>query len=327
MNDQVIGALPRSSAPRRTVRDILASAAAARGFASERIGASLLRFQCDGRMRLVHDDAAGNDGHVSVEIARDPFLAAKLLRRADVLVPLTELVATPEDAVAVHERWSGPVAVSASDSMEAISRMPRFDDALAIRGAFARAAQHTGRVILSGPLHGKDYRVLVVDGVARSVVSCAAPSIVGDGRSTLRALIDETNAMPEAGQRTAIRCDELTDVVLARQGLALESVVTGGFRVRLREGWEPGSGGVVADLTRSIHPRVAEECARAARRIGLKVGEVAVVCRDISRSLESQGGCITGIDPSPDVGVHLSATGADVHGIGTAVLEMLFPGA
>jgi cyanophycin synthetase len=325
MNDLAL-AVPVRYSP-SSILDVIRSAAPTLGVRCDSAGddGQLVRLRRGDRVRLVHADGCCNENHVSVEIAQDADLARTFLLEAGIPVPNVVVAAHAEEAVRAAILWSGPVAVAPVDGNRRASAIARFDSPDEIRAAFMRTALPRGRAAVVGPLHGFDHRVLVVGGAGIAAARCMPPYVTGDGESSVRSLIAAANRNGDAKRRAAIPCDGLTELAVARQGFTLDSRPRAGTTIRLREGCDHRDGAHVEDVTAAMDRDLARECARATRQIGLDVAEVRVMCRDISLPLAPQGGCIVAIDPSPDVTIHHSVDGSDTHGIGRALMDLLFP--
>lgn len=324
MNDLALGTVAATSSA-RTILDVIRSTAPALGVRCDSPGdeSELLRLRRGDRTRLVHADGCCNENHVSVAIARHAALARTFMLEAGIPAPNVFVAAHADEAMRTATLWSGPVAVTPVDAWT--GAMPRFESPEEVRAAFMRAALPRGCAAIVGPLHGYDHCVLVVGGVAVAAARCLPPRVTGDGVSSVRDLVAAANAEGDGRRRTAIPCDGDTELALARQGLTLDSIVRAGHTVRLREACDHRAGGDVEDVTEAMDGELARECVRATREIGLEVAEVSIVCRDISRPLAAQGGFIVAIDPSPDVAIHHAADGADTHGIGRSLIDLLFP--
>jgi cyanophycin synthetase len=82
---------------------------------------------------------------------------------------------------------------------------------------------------------------------------------------------------------------------------------------------------MLEDVTDVIHPRVAAQCIRAARVIGIDVAGLDVVTEDISQPLEARGGVILEINADPAIGVHYAPQCDRPRPICDAILDHLFP--
>ena len=99
---------------------------------------------------------------------------------------------------------------------------------------------------------GRDYRVLVVNGVMIAASEKTPAHVIGDGVHTIAALIDVTNRDPRRGEHhskplSCIKPDAVMIAYLARTGRTLESVPEAGERVLLRESANLSTGGEARD--------------------------------------------------------------------------------
>ena len=123
---------------------------------------------------------------------------------------------------------------------------------------------------------GKDYRVLVVKGDVIAVAERVPAQVMGDGRHSVRELVQMTNADPRRGVGhenvlTRITLDEQSVDLVARQGLSLDHVPAAGRPVRLKQTANMSTGGTSIDCTDEIHPDNAEIAVEAALAVGLDV--------------------------------------------------------
>src|SRR5262249_28394790 len=63
----------------------------------------------------------------------------------------------------------------------------------------------------------------------------------------------------------------------------------------------------------------------AARALGVDVAGVDVMCHDISRSMDEQGGAIVEVNASPGFQMHLFPAEGQPRQVGRPIVEMLFP--
>ena len=154
-------------------------------------------------------------------------------------------------------------------------------------------------------------------------------SVLGDGTSTVRALLARLNAEPLRGSdkrslMMRIDLDEPALACLAEQGLTPDSVPDAARRVLLRRTANVGTGGTVQDVTNAVHPDNRLLAERAARTIGLDIAGVDFLCPDIARSWREVGGAICEVNAQPGFRVHwLGDPTRDVNG---EVIDWLFQG-
>ncbi len=76
---------------------------------------------------------------------------------------------------------------------------------------------------------------------------------------------------------------------------------------------------------RKVHLEVAARAVEAVRVVGLEVAGVDVITVDIGRPLEETGGVVLGVDPSPDLRMHLERADGPTRPVAEAILATLFP--
>jgi cyanophycin synthetase len=109
-------------------------------------------------------------------------------------------------------------------------------------------------------------------------------------------------------------------ITIQKQGLQIESVPEAGRRVLVSR-----KGNMTNDCTDEVHPEVAHACALAARVVGLDIAGVDLVCEDISRPLQEQGGAIVEVNAGPGLLMHLKPASGQPREVGQAIVEHLFP--
>ena len=144
-------------------------------------------------------------------------------------------------------------------------------------------------------LPGSDYRLLVIGDKLVAAARREPALVVGDGKHTVRQLVDIVNADPLRGEGhsyplTRIRIDEVALACLQEQNLDESSVPPKGMRVIMRNNANLSTGGSATDVTDDVHPEVAASAVLAAQMVGLDICGVDIVCETILRPLEEQNG-------------------------------------
>lgn len=127
--------------------------------------------------------------------------------------------------------------------------------------------------LVQQPMPGRDYRIVVLD---RSVISAYERmplSVVGDGVSTVRELLNrKQRQFVAAGRDTRIRTDDPRIIQnLRRRGLALQSRPARGTTVYLLDNANLSSGGEAIDVTERLHPGFRRMAVGLARDMGLRL--------------------------------------------------------
>lgn len=127
---------------------------------------------------------------------------------------------------------------------------------------------------------GDEYRVLVLDGKVVSCVHKIPATIIGDGKSSIKKLIDAFNATRNEG--FFIHVDKTVKNTLKKNVLDMGSVLPKNTTLRLRNNLNMSDGGRSIDVTKTLHPKLKSICVRAVQGIGLTYGGVDLMAKDIT---------------------------------------------
>src|SRR5260370_39310964 len=113
--------------------------------------------------------------------------------------------------------------------------------------------------------------------------------------------------------------------MLTRAGLAAESVPEKGQIVYLLSTANLSTGATATDVTDVIHPDNREMAERAVRAIGLDVGGVDFLSKDITESYRTIGGGICEVNAAPGFRMHVAPSEGTPRDVAAPVIDMLFP--
>jgi cyanophycin synthetase len=267
---------------------------------------------------------------IGVEIAQDKVDTKRVLSNVGLPVPRGETARTPDDAVEIAEEIGYPVILKPVDASHGRGISGRLDDEEAVRGAWAAAYEVSSRVVVEHYYEGLDHRVLVVNG---KVVACAerVPAhVIGDGRRTIRELIDEANKDPRRGVGhtkilTRLPFDGNTTQFLERTGRTLESVPAPNEQVFLRGTANLSTGGTSIDRSDEMHPDNVTACEMAAGIVGLDIAGIDVLTPDISVPFRENDAVILEVNAAPGIRMHTHPTEGKPRNVGAPILDMLYP--
>jgi cyanophycin synthetase len=179
-------------------------------------------------------------------------------------------------------------------------------------------------------LPGSDFRLLVVGNKLVAAARRDPPLVIGNGKNTVRELVEQVNADPRRGEGhatslTKIRLDDIARNRLKEQGMDENSVPAKGTRVILRNNANLSTGGTATDVTDDVHPEVAARAVAAAQMVGLDICGVDVVCESVLHPLEEQGGGVVEVNAAPGLRMHLSPSFGKGRDVGEAVIATMFP--
>jgi cyanophycin synthetase len=275
---------------------------------------------------------SSSTGAVGVDVASDKELTKRLLRGVGVPVAPSEVVFSPEDAVAAAQRIGLPVVVKPPDGNHGRGVSLALQDEAEIRDAFerARVETRTDSAIVERHVTGHDYRLLVIGGKVVAAAQRVPAQVVGDQIATIRELVERTNTDPRRGEGheavlTRIELDEQAERLLARQQLHPEAVPARGQVVVLADTANLSTGGIALDCTDDVHPDNAAAAAEAALAVGLDVAGVDLVASDIRRPISELGGAVIEVNAAPGFRMHLAPSEGQRRDVTGPLVDLLFP--
>jgi cyanophycin synthetase len=290
---------------------------------------SLVQLGYGARQRRILAAQTDRTGAVAEAIAQDKQLTRSLLRAMGVPVPDGRPVSDAEDAWKAAQEIGVAVVVKPQYGSQGRGVATDLTTREQVMSAYTAAREESRYILVERFAPGADYRLLVVGDRVVAAARREPAQVVGDGRSSIRELVNEVNRDPRRGDDHAtvlskIKLDTVGLNVLAEQGFAPESVPAEGVLVLVRRNANLSTGGTAADVTDEVHPEVAARAIEAAKMVGLDVAGVDVVAVDISRPLESQGGIVVEVNASPGLRMHLEPSSGKPRPVGEAILDTMF---
>lgn len=289
---------------------------------------NLVQLGYGSRQRRVWTAETDRTSAISESIASDKDLTKSLLEPCGVPIPEGQVVASPEEAWEAAQDIGLPVVVKPSDANHGRGVSLELSSEQDIKAAFHIADAEGSDVIVERYIRGCEHRLLVVGGKVVAAGRGENIHVTGDGRSSVRALIDsQLNSDPRRGvaeefplETIVLDKDQTMQLLLQRQGLTGDSIPEAGQRVTIQR-----NGNVSIDCTDEVHPDNAATATLAARIVGLDIAGIDLVCEDISRPLHEQGGAIVEVNAGPGLLMHLKPAQGKARPVGEAIVDYLFP--
>ena len=268
--------------------------------------------------------------HIAVELAGDKEETNKILATLGLPVPKQELVQSETQAVRAAQSMGFPVVTKPYNGNHGRGISIRLTTPDEVAQGFHVARAHSTSVIVESFLEGDDHRLLVVNGELVAATRRTPGHVVGDGALTVAQLIDVVNRDPRRGVGhekvlTRLELDLQAEKMLDRAGLTAASIPEAGRIVYLRSTANLSTGGTATDVTDVIHPDNREMAERAVRAIGLDVGGVDFLSKDITESYRTIGGGICEVNAAPGFRMHVAPSEGKGRDVAAPVVNMLFP--
>ena len=290
---------------------------------------SMVQFGWGSKQRRIQAAETDQTSAVAESIAQDKELTKRLLHSAGVPVPTGRPVDDAADAWAAACEVGCPVVVKPQDGNQGKGVAVNLTTREQVEAAYAIAAKISDEVLVERFLPGQDYRILVVGNKLVAAARREPPMVIGDGEHTVRQLVDRVNRDPRRGEGhatslTKIRFDDIALARLAEDGLTAESIPAKAQRVILRNNANLSTGGTATDVTDDVHPDFAARAVAAAQMVGLDIAGVDIVCSNVLRPLEEQGGGIVELNAAPGLRMHLQPSYGKGRAVGEAIVANMF---
>jgi len=280
------------------------------------------------RMQATMSDRTGILG---VELACDKEATKRILAANGVPVPRGTVINFLDDLEEAIAHVGGyPIVIKPLDGNHGRGITIDIRTWAEAEGAYELARQVSRSIIVERYYVGRDHRVLVVDGKVIAVAERVPAHVIGDGKSTILELIEETNQDPNRGEGhdnvlTKIELDRTSYQLLDRQGYTVNSILPKEKICYLRSTANLSTGGIALDRTDEIHPETVWLAQRVVKIIGLDIGGLDIVTTDIGRPLREVDGVIVEVNAAPGFRMHVAPSKGTSRNVAGAVMDMLFP--
>ncbi len=272
----------------------------------------------------------GRTSHIAVELASDKEETNKILANLGLPVPKQMLVQSADSAVRAAKRIGYPVVTKPYNGNHGRGISIHLQTEDEVREGFKVAQEHSRSVIIESFVTGDDHRLLVVNGELVAATKRTPGHVVGDGKSTIRQLVDVVNLDPRRGVGhekvlTRLELDAQAEMMMARENVTADSIPELGKIIYLRSTANLSTGGTATDVTDIIHPDNRDMAVRAIRAVGLDVGGVDFLSTNIAESYKTHGGGICEVNAAPGFRMHVAPSEGTPRDVAGPVIDMLFP--
>ncbi|MFM7386745.1 MAG: Mur ligase family protein, partial [Bacteroidota bacterium] len=265
-----------------------------------------------------------------VELAGNKEETKYLLEQSEVPVPKGQIIRNETQLEDACKRVGFPLVVKPIDGNHGRGitvNIQSIDEALT---AFHAAKKVSNSVIIERFITGVDYRLLVINHRFVAAALRTPAHVVGDGKSTVQALIDQVNADPRRGYGhekilTQITINELTLGLIKAKGYSLDSVIPKDEMLVLKDTANLSTGGTAEDVTDFVHPANIAMAERISRIINLDICGIDIMTSDISKPLKETNGAVLEVNAGPGFRMHLAPAKGLPRNVAAPVIEKLFP--
>jgi cyanophycin synthetase len=280
--------------------------------------------------KLIRASMTCGTSNFGVDLAGDKDDTKQLLAKAYIPVPKGDVIVTEQGLKEAIEELDFPVVIKPIDGNHGrgiTTNITSYEHALT---AFNIAKNISKEIIVEKFVTGDDYRFLVINYKLIAVAKRTPAMVIGDGRSTIQQLIDQTNADPNRGDGhekvlTKIKVDTITQTILDKKKLRLESILPIGEILFLKDTANISTGGTSTDVTDIIPPATKFMAERTAKLMRLDICGIDVVAKDIRRPIDGVNGAVIEVNAAPGFRMHLNPSKGLARNVAEPVVDMLYP--
>jgi cyanophycin synthetase len=293
---------------------------------------SLCQLGYGANQKRIQATVTSETSSIGVELACDKEDTKYLLEQAEVEVPRGDIIRRERSLEEACRYVGYPLVIKPVDGNHGRGitvDIQNYDDALlAFRNA--KESSRSGAIIVEKFITGDDYRLLVINNVLVAAAIRTPAHVIGDGKSTVQELIDDVNKDPRRGYGhekvlTQITTNDLTKTIIKDAGYSLDSVITDGERLILKDTANLSTGGTAEDVTDIVHPANIAMAERISKIIDLDICGIDIMTTDISKPLSETGGAVLEVNAGPGFRMHLAPTKGLPRNVAGHVIDKLFP--
>ena len=208
------------------------------------------------RIRAAMTDATSS---MAAGLVQNKDLTKQRLAKFFVPVPHGTVVENEAQAVAAFLKINAPVVVKPLDGRQGKGVSVNLKTESEVLEAFRFAAEFSKKIIVETYFEGKNYRLLIIGGKLSAASERIAPGVTGDGKLSIRELIELENQNPQRGgghekPLTKIKIDAVLEQFLNRANLNLASILPVGEEIILSAAANLSTGATARRFQRRSHP-------------------------------------------------------------------------
>jgi D-alanine-D-alanine ligase-like ATP-grasp enzyme len=272
-------------------------------------------FGCGRNSQTIASVSSSRDSNLAKKTQKDKWTTNLIIERLGLPIAKWEIIDSEEELKDIFEKYEKPVVIKpagltggsgVSVGIKTLDQaLKAYSDAKEkITGKIRKPWQT--KIMIQEQLEGDDYRLLVINGKLKIATKRIPAFITGDGKSTIKELIEETNKDPRRDTSNPshilkpIEIDKPLHNYLEEQGLSLDIVPEKDKRIFVRKVASMSRGGITEDFTDTVSPEIKLIVESLASSIHAFALGVDVMCKDLNKPLTKDNGGIIEINTMPE---------------------------
>lgn len=307
--------------------------------ATESIGASLsdagygfFKIEYKNKKTYVSDYKVMIDDHLTLKVAGNKPMVLKMLRDSGLYTVnfLEYKMSSINSAFDFLKNLKGNAVIKpakGTGSGKGVTTHINTDEKL--KKASLLAASFNENLLIEEQVDGDSYRLLYLDGKFIDGIRRDPPTVIGDGVSNIKTLVNNENIK-------RIKADEILTfhpliidmeckLKLKEQGMTTKSIPKNGKKIIIKSVVNQNSRYENHIIRDDVHPEIIEIGRNIVNELGIVLGGIDIITKDISVPLQDSKGIINEINTTPGLHHHLLVSNKEkVLPIGEMILNYIF---
>jgi D-alanine-D-alanine ligase-like ATP-grasp enzyme/acylphosphatase len=290
-----------------------------------------IRYSLRNGQKIHHFSGSGGDliSQEAYEICENKSETYRYLKEAGVPIPLGSkflAVSDNQHIIQYARKITFPVVLKPTNASSGKGVVSFIKNEAELKRALQYVREDLGykEVILEQHITGEEVRVYVLDNKVLAAANRRPASIVGDGESTIKTLIDEKNELRKTSPHLyyrPIKIDKDLRSLIQKSGYTIDSIPKKGERVYLRSVSNISKGGDPVDVTDKLTEEQRNIAVKAAGAIpGLTHCGVDMIMDE-----NHTKGKVIELNTRPGIGSHVFPIEGKARDIPKAIIDYYFP--
>lgn len=294
-----------------------------------------LRLEYKGKIEYVKNgNMTSKDSYISPLIMENKIVTKKILDEQGFRVPRGYEISNLEEAVKIFNYVKNKPIVIKPKSTNFGLGISIFKHGTTSLDDYSKAIKFALKedkdVLIEEFIEGTEYRFFVIEGKTKAVLLRVPANVEGDGKHTIRELVEIKNKNPLRGDAKKtplkkIELGEIEELQLKEQGFNFETVLENGEIAYLRENSNISTGGDSIDMTDEVHQSYKELAVKITDAMMAKVCGVDLIIPNIKKEATKENYGVIEANFNPMMMMHIYPHQGKSRRLSLDILKMLFP--
>lgn len=252
------------------------------------------------------------DSYSTALIMENKAITKRILKENGVSVPNGGIYTSKESALEDYNKYINKKIVIKPNNtnfglgITIIEKDFDFDD---YKKGLNLAFNYDKTVLIEEFFPGNEYRFTVIDGEVAGILQRVPANVIGDGKSTIKKLVEIKNENPLRGKGyktplEKLKIGEEEIFHLKGQKLTPEYIPKKNEKIFLRENSNISTGGDSIDYTDIIPQDFKNEAIRASKAVGAKITGVDMIISNLNKEWSPENATIIELNFNPAIHIH-----------------------